>query len=720
MNKVQLARVLAKVRDLPEHHYYAFTVEEVGALESFLESYPLPPHASNRQCALHQKIHRILSCWKHAASGCEDTDPLTLRQRVQQTLRQAVQKLEDEQYDALAPGEAHFVRGAWHVLQECGRLPRNLKRLRSLLTDLLERYDRHLQAQESAGAAETAMYVPLPLEVLEECAAEILAVAPHLDDEASLQQTRCHEAETLFTGAHRRHVARLQGIEVDLTVEQAEVHGTVEVLGTVPEDTLLVVRDGSVHIEGYCLGNVVATGDITVTGNVSGGWLISSQGDITVHNILAKARVIAKVGAVRCHNAELADRIFAWRDLVVEGHVLGGRLMAQRVTIAQAAASAEIHAVGEIVVERLDTSQWGDTVICLRESIPCGDYGRVLDTQARNLSWSARRLRAEIDLAVQMMSGLQRDIDNCYRTMLYYIHGGAASPAAIRALRGIQAKTSYFELLLHTGRRLEELTVAYLEGADSSARLEASQVAEACLATIADIRGRVPDLPQIPPQYKLNYRESLINGCDQLALAAGHLRGGGASRASLQQLGGTIAGCLRDWTWHHRKLTEGAIAVAVDHGIDPGLGFVIERRPDQLATLWQNARGKADTAPGTEEARRLTSPFIALMEKTIAQNRKQLSRWDAALAKTTERLEEVNALLEKEAAVLYPLRDAGPAALHAGEIAAEVIVTASVGHKESEPAPPAVSVRFPENLAHPPVLVLKDNMIQVRDEPRDS
>jgi flagellar biosynthesis chaperone FliJ len=718
MNKLQLARVLAKVRNLPEHHYYAFTVEDVAVLQSFLESFPLTAHASERQRALHQKICRILSYWKNASQGAEDTDPLTMRERVQQTLRQAVQKLEDERYDELAPGEAHFVRGAWHVLQECARPPRNLKRLRSLLSDLLERYDHHLLSRESGNAEEMAMYVPLPLAVLEECAAEILAIAPQADEEASLQ-TCTFEVDSLFKGVRRCHIARLQGIEVDLTVQQIEKHGTTHVIGTLPEDTLLVVRDGSVHIDGYCLGNVVATGDITITGNVSGGWLISSEGDIAIHNVLAKAKVIAKAGAVHCQNAELADRIFAWRDLTVAGRVLGGKLMAQRIEIAESAASAEIHAVGDISIARLGVSQWGDTVVCLRETILCGEYGRALESRAKSLSWSARRLRAEVDLAVQVMSGLRRDIDNCYRTMLYYVHGGATNAEAIRALRAIQAKTSYFELLFDTGKRLEELAMAYVEGVDSTARLEASQVAEACLAMIADIKGRVPDLPPIPPQYKLNYRESLIHGCDQLAVAAELLRSGGAPRQALEQVARKVAGCLRDWTWHLDQLAKCATAVATDYGIDPGLGFIIERRPDQLAILWQNAQAKANNAPGIEHARRLTSPFVAVMEKTIAQNRKQLLRWDEALIKTRNRLDEVNAQLEKEAAVLHPEGDAGPATLRAGEIAAGVIVTSSPQRVDGVPAPPAVSVRFAEALVHPPVFILKDHKIHALDEASD-
>ena len=87
-------------------------------------------------------------------------------------------------------------------------------------------------------------------------------------------------------------------------------------------------------------GYAVASGDLTVEGNLQGGMLISTGGDVRVQRVLLGSTLVAKAGNVWCEHLEAPKHAFAWKTLEVKGPVLGGLVSAEEICVAEKVVSA--------------------------------------------------------------------------------------------------------------------------------------------------------------------------------------------------------------------------------------------------------------------------------------------------------------------------------------------------------------------------------------------
>lgn len=458
-------------------------------------------------------------------------------------------------------------------------------------------------------------------------------------------------AAQLFQGGAKRPIRSLAGIEVDLVVRMVEVEGDLEVEGDVPDDALLVVKGGAVCIEGFVAGPIVADKGIRVRGNVAGSFLIARQGDITIEGaILSNAQVIAQSGHLVMQAAESPRCLFGWQGIRIAETMRGGRAMGATLEIGGAATGVELHATGPIRLHALESGQRGASIVCLRRSITCEDYGRPLGEEERKLMRAIGKQIFDASIMGRLVRFATRDIQDSQRTVLYILLGGQLNAQRVRQLRGLQCQANYVNEILSISERMLQVIGAMVRQPSQGALDEAGMISSECTDSTKTL---LEDIRTASTIFALEYRGIVVNACGELQQWAVLLKKDATLKTEWRPLHNQILERRTRWIDLAKTLQESIAEQISLFGLRPEVVKSAESQPDKVESMLQQVMAKLGEDKSSERFERLRSPVVRLINTQVERNRKNVQNWQKVLDAAHEQIATIHALLGTTAASLF-------------------------------------------------------------------
>lgn len=458
-------------------------------------------------------------------------------------------------------------------------------------------------------------------------------------------------AAQLFHGGAKRPVRSLAGIEVDLVVRMVEVEGNLEVDGDVPDDALLVVKGGAVTVSGFVAGSMVADMGILVRGNVAGAFLIARQGDIVIEgSILSNAQVIAQSGHLILQAAESPRCLFGWQGIRIAGPMRGGRAMGATIEIEGDATGVELHATGPIRLNGLESSQRGGSLICLRRSITCEDYGRPLGEEERRLLRAIGKQMYDASIMGRLVRFATRDIQDSQRTVLYILLGGQLNAQRVRQLRGLQCQANYVNEILSISERMLQIIGAMVRQPSQGVLDEAGLISSECTDSTKTL---LEDIRTASTIFSLEYRGIVVNACGELQQWAALLKKDATLKTEWRPLHNQILERRSRWIDLATTLQDNIGEQINQFALRPEVVKTAESQPEKVESMLQQVMGKLGEDKSSERYERLRSPVVRLINTQVERNRKNVQNWQKVLDAAHEQIATIHAMLGTTAASLF-------------------------------------------------------------------
>ncbi len=645
MDRTLLLKAVNKVKGLAESGA-VLSAEEAGVLELYLSTRPASETAQGPEehdlCA---RIREVLALWEQSSGAGPGVDGL--QESGQRVLGEALGKLQRADDHAVSPAELELVRATQAALSR--REGGGANKLKLLIDRLLVQYEARQPSRTEPTVSKAQAAAP----------AAPGEVANHI------------HAESFFEERAKRRVDSLHGIEADLSARVYELDGETVLDGDVPDDALLVVRNGGITINGFMGGSVVAAQDITINGNVSGGWVVSAEGDIDTGRALSGSSLIAKQGSVRAKRMEAPSCVFAFGDLRVRGDVSGGKLLGRNIQIEGAVSGAELHAVGRIEAERFETCARSHTLICLRETLCCEDYGQPLDPGHRKLHRSIGKHQYDARALSQIIGYAWRDVYDAQRTILFYLLGGAATTQGVRALRGLQCQATYFTGLAETAKKLARLLRSQMQARRGIPADDIKVVAHECIDALRHIEDETETTANA---FDLRHKGVIIRAAREQCARALALAKGEMDAPTMAEVLPELETKACQWKAQAEELLAKLAEQVQDFGLDPKVVRNIEEQTDRLGGMLDQVFAEVDKRPDSERYRRARSSVVRLIQATISRNLDNIGQWERRLQETRTVLDKVRGALDASGAYVLPSKEGGRTEARARTFEAGVII----------------------------------------------
>jgi hypothetical protein len=492
MNKALLTKQLDQIKNLPPGETCDFSEEGAGVLHTFVTARAKVPNLNQTELALHQKIKRLLSHWENTCKITTSAPANAPDQRTQLVLRAAIDKVLQDDFSSLSLDDAALLRGTYASLSARSSSESN-NRLQSLLVKVIQRLDE--VQPESAGTSTIFDDDDLVAEKSQ-----------------GIVYTNQINTETDFGDISKTPYKILEGIEVNINVRKFEYEGNTLIAGDVPKDVLIKITGGSLQINGFVTGNVIADEDIHIDGNIQGGIAISLKGSIRLDRCLMGTRLIALKGKIYCTHLEAPETAFAWDTLQVDGAVLSGQVFGGKIEVNGKAVSTDFYSSGQINVSRVETGTRGPCGIFLNSLLTCEDYGRFMDKSFEEKQTRVSELVQQTLLAEQLDRYTHTMIHNSYRTALFYLLGGVDNANSAMDLQGMQMKMAYFEQIV----ALSESITGYIRN-----ELEIGETIN--VENFHDFMGEtqdtfkliLSDIESLPEEFGSTHKRYLLDRCHE-------------------------------------------------------------------------------------------------------------------------------------------------------------------------------------------------------------
>jgi len=660
---------IRKVESLAVADASQLTLEEVGVLNLYLRARESKAALSEQDAERCRKVRLILDEWANVPAEKQDESQQPPHsRRTQHVLRNTIQKLCQREYGSLSGGEVLFVQSTLVALDS--RKTPDVASVR--LRDLLE---RELQAYEAYLAGRDKPSDILPEEPAKERPAGhdglMLSCGKGAD---SVSPARKIDAEAFFVKKTKQRVEIVEGIETNLAVRVYEIEGNTVIDGDIPEDALVLVRNGNLTVDGYVEGNVAAAGDITVNGNVAGGCVVSSAGNILARVILSRSKAIAKKGQLSAERAENPACLFSLGALHIRGDAIGGKYLGASIRIDGDATSVELHSVGAIRAKAIHIAPHTQTVVCLRKSISSEDYGAPPPSQERKLYRSLGKFSHDAGVLEQFIHFAQRDLHDAQRTLLFYLLGGPSNPQEVRLTRGLQCQSSALAEIFSVGERI----VALFRGAiASNTRITGPDTrlfSDQCIESLNHIATEVSAMANA---LDLAYKAELYRAGKLLSAVSVRLAREQVETLEYPSVAGEIERQSARWKDLVEQLNRESRARMRGWGMDDKAILRLEAKPEEAETLLAQTLAQAKTNPGSPAAQRALSSVARLIQSSIDRNQKNVRAWTALMDAARNELNTVRKTLFGTGVYLFADESQGGAQVTADSFDMGVVVAAN-------------------------------------------
>jgi len=711
MLKELLVRTLDKVRALRPDELCTLTVEEADMLHAYLQVHERRSNLSPQERAFLDHLRSVLAAWHVlAASPPQWPRPSGPKERTQWVLRTAVDKLLNRAYDKLGSGEVQLARTTLDTLSQLETPNTDQERLTWILQEALDNYDLYLQTRPpdilspiDMGVTDAETAAPVETADVETATGPDAAggvpeqgEGPHVVSAAS------------YEGVERKVYQTLPGIPVNITARGLEFRGDVTVEGDIPEDVLVLVRQGGIVVRGYVFGYVVADRDITVHGNVQGAWLVSSAGNVVVERVFPGARITAQRGSISCNGCESPERLFAGDTLTVHGNVTGGKLLARDMEIRGTVTGAELHTAGRLRAQRFDTDPRRGTIVCLRALLTSQDYGVPLGESTTAMKRAMAKHAYQAAVAWRAITHLQQDISNCRRAMLYYLLAGSDSNVAIRHLRVLQTQSVFLDRIVTMGVSLSRFLHAARETGGSVAAREIEDLAEENLKVL---RALSKDIKALPEEYGATMREPLIQTARRLGTISKRIVASAKAESDVSAHLESLDRQLEKWRTSYVACGEKIASLVEELGLDPDIAAKIESDPAELEPMLAIVLADARNSPHSELARRSRSAVMRLLESTIERHRENIAVWRGSVDAASVEQQALTTRLAEEGAILFGGSRPGGTYVCAGHFSGGVMITSVPDKTEGTDTARAQVICIKTPIETDTVFTLKEGLV---------
>lgn len=736
-----LQAALQKADTLADAQAAQLTLEDVGVLKLYArakEASGVLPAQEAHRC---RRIRELIDAWARlpVARSDENGQPQQNR-RTQNTLREALQKLCQRDYASVSETEVLFLQATHAALEAKADPDAAAIRLRDLILRELHAYEAYAamaQARVPDGVAEAQ---PEPA-IAAAASVEETPPAPALDqafqamplpnpdrlpgDEDDgyeynglvLNSGGCGdknapptvlEAAGLFSHVPKQKVALLDGVEANLTVGVYEVEGNTVIKGDVPEDVLLVVKNGSVVIDGFVEGNLMAGGDISINGNVAGGSVISNGGNVVAQAILSRSKLVSKRGQIRVERTENPACLFSFGALHVHGDVLGGKYLGASITVDGNATSAELHSTGPIRAKAICVAPHTHSIVCLRKTLSSADYGAPPPAQMRKLYRSLGKFTHDAGVLERFVRFASRDIRDSQRTLLLYLTGGTNNPQEARSVRGLQyqsrALTEYAEVA-------ENLRVLFQEATDADIRITGPEVRVICDQCIENLNHLASEMGTAVTTYDLTYKNEAYRAGKFVSAIAVRLARDQIQKEEYPRIAEELQRQSESWQeLSKQSVNEGRKRLRA-WGLTEEAVARFESKPGEVTESLDETYAQIKQNPRSPQGQRAASSVARLLRSAIDRNEKNIANWRKLLHTTQGELRSVRQFLTASFAYLFTNEAEGGASVHAGSYALGTVFAANPA-MGGDPLSTAQSVVYlKEPLRTPSVFRLRNNSI---------
>jgi len=464
------------------------------------------------------------------------------------------------------------------------------------------------------------------------------------------------QAETFFGEKRaRKTVKTLNGVHVDLTVAVFEHEGDLLLEGEIPEDTLLVVKKGTVTIKGFVGGNIVAEKDVVVEENLGGGLIMSIRGNVSIKRVLSGSRIISFRGDVSCESAESPACMFAWNKISMSGDLLGGRLLAGEVEIDGTVAGAEVHFARPSRIKAMNKIDRSDTSIFFRRQINCEEYERDMTADEAKLLRGMGRHSYSTSIMDSMLKYAQRNIRDSRSTYLYMLLCSNLDPQAMSAVRGLQAQANLLEEIMG----IIDLMSSYMMRASRSGPAgfaELEGIAESSLVSIGAVSEDVTTMSSV---FRVTHKSLISGTADLLSRIAQSIRRGEMDGKAITKWLHDIASRRRECAETRESIEEHLGKLVDGLGLDPAVAKSVEANPHKLEAMLDTLQKKLGSDPNNPRAARTRSPLARLLNNTIDRNQKNVDNWSKQASDSRSELDALRKRLTDNATVIFASEEGG-------------------------------------------------------------
>ncbi len=705
MNKTLLTATLEKVRKVPHGEACSLSPEEAGVLKAFLDMRKGATNVTAPEKELHEKIADVLKRWPGVAPESSGPEAIDVEdKRTQLALREAIDKAQSESFDTLTGDEVRLMKGSYEALMTKSPMARKKnERLLHLLGEAIAKYEKFNHSKGGRKSAEAPTLDSLDDEFLGSDKDQSMRNNPKYREDAA----------PLFHEAVLKTRNRLDTIEVDLNVRIVERNGQTSIHGSLPADTLLVVRNGGVYVDGLVTGNILSEGDVVINGNVQGGWIVSTKGDVLAQRILLGSKVISKSGSVVCEQMESPDCVFAWRKVLVKGSILGGKVYGGAIEVGSKVKSVEMQTCGEIQVERVEGTGRHPSAICLRKTMDCEIYDAVMEPNMLKMQKELKECNTTIETATRMTRFTQSIIHSCYRTALFYMLGGAESGTTALVFHENQIITVNLAPIVAIAESVMEYYRPFTEKFEYIDEHEAEAFTTDSFKSISYIRESVESMPQ---DFGTRYKSILMGACNYLASHTKKLLKALLTRESAVKPWGNFLIDYDKWRQELGERRRKTKDLANKFGIDQQIIEQMENDPGSLKDMLDETLKDALKLKGGENCRRANSPLIRLLKTTAGRSRKGIKKWQDKMDEAHSTIKDNIQKLTESHCVMFADETPGKCAIHSHHFDSGVVVTARPGHETGFDTKVAEVIVLGNDIESWTSFVLQDRMVRRMDD----
>lgn len=633
---------------LPEH----FSPEETEALQSHVVNRLADPSLSEGERAECLRMQSLLAHRQPQShpEAPEQSDTESLRRRNNLTLRHAIERGMQGRAGELDANELRLLENTLRDLSAMIEPAANHLRLRRLVEQTLDAYYAHYAA--SVTGSKTA---PAPRE------------QPRPAEASEVTGIPCAE---FFQGAQRQKVHALGPLPLGKNLYYYEHQGDLHLVGEIPEDSALIIHEGGLKLSGSSGGMVQVEGDIQVSGNVSGGVLLSASGQIEVGRVLAGSRVIALRGGVRCAAVERASLLYCAESLSVAGAVQDSRILCRSASVHGTISRGRIGVMESLNAVGVMRDSTNPPIVERRALISVLDLGGELEDHETQSLKEAARTYFEVVQAEAIDSAFQRDFVDLQRALLFLVQsGGGASEAQVSALRDLQSARAYSGILLALADALIHSTQRYIELPGIPDVLVLVPALDVCQRVLRNLKAESEALPQdLVPQR----RQKIASAISQLANLAKQARD---SNGSASELAGLIV-ALRDRAQEWRSE-----ANSLNGQIEEALQPLKQSLSEDVMAETRSSDLAAQVKAAIEKGATLRSRLMPPLKKCIEHYGQGAAKWGGGLAEARAKLKQAQTLLEETGSIHFT-RTSDVGIIVGGEGMGEGAVIAPLGFSE--------------------------------------
>lgn len=417
--------------------------------------------------------------------------------------------------------------------------------------------------------------------------------------------------------APARQASEFAGIAKTIMGHVLTNRGNLRILGDIPDTCTVAVEQGDCYVDGYVLGNLAATGNCDVRGNIS-GMVIARYGDVRLRDIINHATCISKQGRVVCMNASQPALIFGFAGIEVRGQARGGVYLGSEFSSTGTVTGGEVHVAHRASAERFAKAGQMETSIVFRHTISHADYGELVTREASRLVGKAYRMRQRVEELNARASILQSELDQLATNAVLYVAGGEQAQTHLQSLQQAERRLAFLDRIIAGVEAMVHATDARL-----NAHREQEEDTEALDAVFDDdaLTDLFQELSALEQEGEVE--DELLGRRDEMMKLQRALRGKNFHLQNMVRM--LIDLSDRALAWRNERVTLAKQIDALTQQTTSAMGRValVEKAAASgpLNVLDQLRRAVAQQ-PNSPVADRFRTPFARLMFRNIDNRRR--------------------------------------------------------------------------------------------------